>query len=104
MSFSDQLNSSRRTWQVLVWGSALAAGDHPDSVYHFQSQQEAEKKAAEKLAEGWEASSVEVVAVDPPPEKQGRSIPLFPNLKVGPRGGVYTDDVTKDGRPYRRYC
>ena len=22
---------------------------------------------------------------------------------IGPRGGTYTDEVTKDGRPYRRY-
>ena len=26
-----------------------------------------------------------------------------PQIKNGPRGGRYTDDVTKDGRPYRRY-
>lgn len=26
-----------------------------------------------------------------------------PATKNGPRGGRYTEDVTKDGRPYRRY-
>ena len=26
-----------------------------------------------------------------------------PRVKRGARGGIYTDDVTKDGRPYRRY-
>ena len=26
-----------------------------------------------------------------------------PQIKIGPRGGAYTEDVTKDGRPYRRY-
>ena len=24
-------------------------------------------------------------------------------IEEGPRGGLYTNDVTKDGRPYRRY-
>ena len=27
-----------------------------------------------------------------------------PVIKIGPRGGRYTEDVTKEGRPYRRYC
>ena len=26
-----------------------------------------------------------------------------PQIKKGPRGGRYTEDKTKDGRPYRRY-
>jgi hypothetical protein len=26
-----------------------------------------------------------------------------PRIKRGPRGGQYTDGVTKEGRPYRRY-
>lgn len=26
-----------------------------------------------------------------------------PKIKQGPRGGRYTEDKTKDGRPYRRY-
>ncbi|MEY4800942.1 MAG: hypothetical protein RLZZ274_1400 [Cyanobacteriota bacterium] len=26
-----------------------------------------------------------------------------PEIKEGPRGGRYTEDTTKDGRPYRRY-
>ena len=26
-----------------------------------------------------------------------------PEIKYGPRGGKYTEDKTKDGRPYRRY-
>ena len=26
-----------------------------------------------------------------------------PKIKTGKRGGRYTEDVTKDGRPYRRY-
>jgi len=26
-----------------------------------------------------------------------------PPIKKGPRGGRYTEDKTKDGRPYRRY-
>ena len=24
-------------------------------------------------------------------------------IKQGERGGLYTEDITKDGRPYRRY-
>ena len=36
-----------------------------------------------------------VPLLDPPPEvKKG---------KRGKRGGRYTEDVTKDGRPYRRH-
>jgi len=27
----------------------------------------------------------------------------LPESKTGPRGGQYTEDRTKDGRPYRRY-
>ena len=26
-----------------------------------------------------------------------------PQIKIGPRGGAYTEDIAKDGRPYRRY-
>ncbi len=26
-----------------------------------------------------------------------------PSIKKGKRGGRYTEDMTKDGRPYRRY-
>jgi hypothetical protein len=26
-----------------------------------------------------------------------------PEIKRGPRGGRYTEDTTRDGRPYRRY-
>jgi len=29
--------------------------------------------------------------------------PSEPQPKTGPRGGRYTEDRTKDGRPYRRY-
>ena len=25
------------------------------------------------------------------------------DIRIGSRGGTYTDEVTKDGRPYRRY-
>lgn len=28
---------------------------------------------------------------------------VSPQVKLGPRGGRYTEDQTKDGRPYRRY-
>lgn len=26
-----------------------------------------------------------------------------PKVEYGPRGGRYTDEITRDGRPYRRY-
>lgn len=29
--------------------------------------------------------------------------PTPPQRKIGPHGGRYTDDINKDGRPYRRY-
>ena len=29
--------------------------------------------------------------------------PVEPEIKKGKRGGRYTEDKTKDGRPYRRY-
>ena len=41
-------------------------------------------------------------SANPKAEYSG-SPPSPPLKKVGPRGGRYTDDVTKDGRPYRRY-
>ena len=31
------------------------------------------------------------------------SKPTEPQVKYGPRGGRYTEDKTRDGRPYRRY-
>ena len=31
------------------------------------------------------------------------SMPTEPQVKYGPRGGRYTEDKTRDGRPYRRY-
>jgi len=33
----------------------------------------------------------------------GTSQPAPPQVRQGPRGGRYTEDRTKDGRPYRRY-
>ena len=33
----------------------------------------------------------------------GISQPSPPQVRQGPRGGRYTEDRTKDGRPYRRY-
>jgi len=30
-------------------------------------------------------------------------VPGPPQVRQGPRGGRYTEDRTKDGRPYRRY-
>ncbi len=40
-----------------------------------------------------------IAPVDPLP----RSAPSKPEEKKGPRGGCYTEGVTKEGRPYRRY-
>ena len=39
----------------------------------------------------------------PEPERPRPSKPTEPQVKYGPRGGRYTEDKTKDGRPYRRY-
>ena len=36
-------------------------------------------------------------------ERPRPSKPTEPQVKYGPRGGRYTEDKTKDGRPYRRY-
>ena len=36
-------------------------------------------------------------------ERTEKSINEEPEIKTGKRGGRYTDDKTKDGRPYRRY-
>ena len=42
-----------------------------------------------------------------PPSKSTPSRIVYkspkPQIKRGPRGGRYTEDKTKDGRPYRRY-
>ena len=42
-----------------------------------------------------------------PPSKSTPSRIVYksskPQIKKGPRGGRYTEDKTKDGRPYRRY-
>ena len=39
----------------------------------------------------------------PEPERPRPSKPTEPQVKYGPRGGRYTEDKTKEGRPYRRY-
>ena len=36
-------------------------------------------------------------------ERTEKSINEEPEIKTGKRGGRYTEDKTKDGRPYRRY-
>ena len=36
-------------------------------------------------------------------ERLSGLMPNSPDIKYGPRGGTYTKDTTKDGRPYRRY-
>ena len=36
-------------------------------------------------------------------ERTEKSINEEPQIKTGKRGGRYTEDKTKDGRPYRRY-
>ena len=51
---------------------------------------------------------VELEAKTPFVAPQSKSIPnqivdSKPKVKTGKRGGRYTEDVTKDGRPYRRY-
>ena len=33
----------------------------------------------------------------------GKRIRTSPSVRIGPRGGKYTQGWTKDGRPYRRY-
>ena len=33
----------------------------------------------------------------------GNNQNMPPEVKYGPQGGRYTEDVTEDGRPYRRY-
>ena len=33
----------------------------------------------------------------------GQSVPSSPAVRTGPRGGKYTEAVTKEGRKYRRY-
>ena len=40
-----------------------------------------------------------------PPSKSipNQIVTTKPKVKTGKRGGRYTEDVTKDGRPYRRY-
>ena len=40
---------------------------------------------------------------EPEPERLFFPMSSEPEVKHGPRGGRYTEDVTKDGRPYRRY-
>lgn len=99
-----------KAWQVLVWGSPLAAGDWGLASatagwgyepYLFASKEAAEACAAQKITEGWDANCVEVVEVPAPPPPPPP--PPAPEIRIGPRGGLYTEDITKDGRPYRRY-
>ena len=55
-----------------------------------ENQRETRRKAAEKI-----------VARKLREEEERRK--KFGEVKTGKRGGRYTEDVTKDGRPYRRY-
>jgi len=54
------------------------------------NQREIRRKAAEKIVERKLREEEELR------EKRGK-------IYTGKRGGRYTEDVTKDGRPYRRY-
>ena len=56
----------------------------------YENQREIRRKAAEKVLER--------------KLRQGEERSLKrQEIKTGKRGGRYTEDVTKDGRPYRRY-
>ena len=109
MRYSDW--ADRKAWQVLEGGSAIAAADwihHPfdwyidDCGYYFGTREAAEKCVARKIAEGWDATSIEIAEVDYPPPPPPKAPPT-PSFAVGRRGGTYTNEVTKGGRPYRRY-
>lgn len=41
--------------------------------------------------------------IDKPVGWKDGLLPRQPQVKVGPRGGRYTEEVTRDGRRYRRY-
>jgi len=124
MTLSLDYNQPRRSelplkaWQVMVWGSPVAAGDWLNHFgdetclcadgtvddafrYLFTTRRAAEECAAEKVAEGWDETKIEVVEVSTP-MVSSVSQPIL-KIHAGPKGGVFTMDVTKDGRPYRRY-
>ena len=55
-----------------------------------ENQREIRRKAAEKIVERKYREELEM--------RKKRE-----KIHTGKRGGRYTEDVTKDGRPYRRY-
>jgi hypothetical protein len=97
-----------KAWQVLIHGSVASGGNWPDDYNYWTSKELAEMHASTKVEAGWE--DVQVVEVDPPGrsglrptiQNQWRQ-PTGPQVNIGPRGGRYTMENTKDGRPYRRY-
>lgn len=105
----------KHAWQVMVWGAVLRCGDWPGDPRYFESAERAKELVASKIAQGWDPEDVELVKIDveqaaltwrPLPVRQWSAPQEAQSefgLRVGPRGGVFTDAVTRDGRPYRRY-
>ena len=68
----------------------------------IEERQELEKARAVMTPEERQRDLVRRQAENFPIEPSSAKGPR-PEIKDGPRGGRYTDDTTKDGRPYRRY-
>jgi hypothetical protein len=99
---------SKKAWQVLIHGCVASGGNWPGDYNYWTSKELAETHAATKVEAGWK--EVQVVEVDPPGSSALRPTiknqwrqPSGPQINIGPRGGRYTMENTKDGRPYRRY-
>ena len=56
-----------------------------------------------RLADDPEYVSRSTKPIDVPEQFRAESSARSPETKYGPRGGRYTEDRTKDGRPCRRY-
>ena len=64
-----------------------------------EAQEHSQKSMVDYVREAHELNPDTGPNPQPLPPNSDRS----PEVKRGPRGGRYTEDRTKDGRPYRRY-
>jgi len=95
---------------VLAGEAVLSGGDWPGNYQYWISRDNAEAHAKKRIESG--LLDIRVIEVDPPLHSN-----MFPTRKlpdmtasqdlepiyIGPRGGRYRYEQTRDGRTYRKY-
>ena len=67
------------------------------------SEDQRAEVSKQRKQDWWERNVGGKRLINVPEQFRAKSSARSPQTKYGPRGGRYTEDRTKDGRPYRRY-